>query len=76
MADNPRYQRQNIMLAETQPLQFADIKESISASKSLQLSLDRISEFAFKQATETAKKAGAEYGITNKPTLQQYADAI
>ena len=76
MADNPRYQRQNIMLAETQPLQFSDIKESISASKSLQLSLDRISEFAFKQATETAKKAGAEYGITNKPTLQQYADAI
>jgi hypothetical protein len=76
MADNPRYQRQNIMLAETQPLQFADVKESISASKSLQLSLDRISEFAFKQATETAKKAGAEYGITNKPTLQQYADAI
>jgi hypothetical protein len=76
MAENPRYQRQNIMLAETQPLQFADVKESISASKSLQLSLDRISEFAFKQATETAKKAGAEYGITNKPTLQQYADAI
>jgi hypothetical protein len=76
MADNPRYQRQNIMLAETQPLQFSDVKESISASKSLQLSLDRISEFAFKQATETAKKAGAEYGITNKPTLQQYADAI
>lgn len=76
MAENPRYQRQNIMLAETQPLQFTDIKESISASKSLQSSLDRISKFAFEQASETAKKAGAEYGITNKPTLQQYADAI
>ena len=76
MADNPRYQRQNIVLAETQPLQFADIKESISASRSLQSSLDRISEFAFRQAAETAKKAGAEYGVTNRPTLQQYADAI
>jgi hypothetical protein len=76
MAENPRYQRQNIMLAETQPLQFTDIKESISASKSLQSGLDRISKFAFEQASETAKKAGAEYGITNKPTLQQYADAI
>lgn len=76
MADNPRYQRQNIMLAETQPLQFADIKESISRSKSLQLSLDKISEFAFKSAAEQAKKAGAEYAITNKPTLKQYADAI
>lgn len=76
MADNPRYQRQNIMLAETQPLQFADIKESISASKSLQSGLDRISKFAFEQAAETAKKAGAEYGINNRPTLQQYAEAI
>lgn len=76
MAENPRYQRQNIMLAETQPLQFTDIKESISASKSLQSGLDRISKFAFEQASETAKKAGAAYGITNKPTLQQYADAI
>jgi hypothetical protein len=76
MADNPRYQRQNIMLAETQPLQFADIKESISRSKSLETSLNKISEFAFKSATEQAKKAGAEYAVTNRPTLQQYADAI
>lgn len=76
MADNPRYQRQNIVLAETQPFQFADIKESIASSRSLQSSLDRISEFAFRQAAETAKKAGAEYGVTNRPTLQQYADAI
>lgn len=76
MADNPRYQRQNIMLAETQPLQFADIKESISRSKSLELSLNKISEFAFKSAAEKAKKAGAEYAVTNRPTLKQYADAI
>lgn len=76
MAENPRYQRQNIILAETQPLQFADVKESIGRSKSLQNSLDKISEFAFKSATEQAKKAGAEYAVTNRPTLQQYADAI
>jgi hypothetical protein len=76
MAENPRYQRQNIMLAETQPLQFADIKESVASSKSLQSGLDRISKFAFEQAAETAKKAGAEYGINNRPTLQQYAEAI
>jgi hypothetical protein len=76
MADNPRYQRQNIMLAETQPLQFSDIKETIGRSKSLQNSLDKISEFAFKSATEQAKKAGAEYAVSNRPTLKQYADAI
>ena len=76
MADSPRYQRQNIILAEAQPLQFTDIKESIGRSKTLQNSLDKISEFAFKSAAEQAKKAGAEYAVTNKPTLQQYADAI
>jgi hypothetical protein len=76
MAENPRYQRQNIMLADTQPLQFADVKESIGRSQSLQRSLDKISEFAFASAVERAKKAGAEYAVTNKPTLQQYADAI
>jgi hypothetical protein len=42
----------------------------------LQRSLDKISEFAFASAVERAKKAGAEYAVTNKPTLQQYADAI
>lgn len=76
MADNPRYQRQNIVLAEAQPFQFADIKESIASSRSLQSGLDRLSKFAFEQAEETAKKAGAEYAVTNRPTLQQYADAI
>lgn len=75
MAENPRYQRQNIMLAETQPLQFTDIKESISASRSLQSSLDRISKFAFEQASETAKKAGLEYGVANPPTLTQISEA-
>jgi hypothetical protein len=76
MADNPRYQRQNIMLAETQPLQFADIKESVASSRSLQLSLDRISEFAFKQATETAKEKGMQYAIDNPITVEQAMRAI
>ena len=76
MAENPRYQRQNIMLAETQPLQFTDIKESISASKSLQSSLDRISDFAFKQAVETAKEKGMQYAIDNPITIEQAMKAI
>lgn len=75
MAEQPRYQRQNIVLAETQPLQFADLTQSIQASKTLQSGLDRISKFAFEQAAETAKKAGAEYGVANPPTLEQILDA-
>jgi hypothetical protein len=76
MADNPRYQRQNIMLAETQPLQFADIKESVASSRSLQSSLDRISDFAFKQAVETAKEKGMQYAIDNPITVEQAMRAI
>lgn len=75
MAEQPRYQRQNIVLAETQPLQFADLTQSIQASKSLQSGLDRISRFAFEQAAETAKKAGLEYGVANPPSLEQILDA-
>jgi hypothetical protein len=76
MADNPKYQRQNIVLAETQPFQFADIKESIASSKSLQSGLDRLSKFAFEQAAETAKKEGMLYGVTNRPSLQQLGAAL
>lgn len=76
MAEQPRYQRQNIVLAETQPLQFADIKESIQASKSLQSGLDRISRFAFEQAAETAKEKGMQYAIDNPITIEQAMKAI
>jgi len=76
MADNPVYQRQNITLADTQPLQFADFQESIKSSKSLIAGLDKISKFAMESQTEKAKKAGAEYGASNRPSLQQIMDAV
>lgn len=75
MADNPRYQRQNIQLENTQPFDFANLKEAIKTSKSTEAGLNRISEFAFKAQSEKAKKAGLEYGVTNPPTLTQISEA-
>jgi hypothetical protein len=75
MADNQVYQRQNILLADTQPLQFTDLKESIKRSSSLQSSLDKISDFAFKGASEKAKAAGLEYGVANPPSIEQISNA-
>ena len=75
MADNPRYQRQNIQLDNTQPFDFANLKESIKMSKSTEAGLNRISEFAFKAQSEKAKKAGLEYGVANPPSLAQILDA-
>lgn len=75
MADNPRYQRQNIQLDTTQPFDFANLRESIRASRSTEAGLNRISDFAFKAAGERAKKAGLEYGVANPPTLQQISEA-
>ena len=75
MADNPRYQRQNIQLDNTQPFDFANLKETIKLSKSTEAGLNRISEFAFKSQSEKAKKAGLEYGVANPPSLTQISEA-
>jgi hypothetical protein len=75
MADNPRYQRQNIQLENTQPFDFANLRESIRLSKSTEAGLNRISEFAFKSQSERAKKAGLEYGVANPPSLTQISEA-
>jgi len=71
MADNPRYQPSGIMYADMPNIQFASITEDIKASQSLQNSLDKISEYAYKGAAEKAKAEGLEYGVNNTPTLQQ-----
>lgn len=75
MADNPRYQRQNIQLENTQPFDFANLKETIKLSKSTEAGLNRIAEFAFKSQSEKAKKAGLEYGVANPPSLAQISEA-
>lgn len=76
MADNIRFQRSGIMYAEFPTLQYANIQEEIKQARSLNASLDRISEFAYKGAVKKAEEAGMQYGVENTPTLKQVMDSI
>jgi hypothetical protein len=76
MAENIRFQRSGIMYAEFPTLQYANIQEEIKQARSLNASLDRISEFAYKGAVKKAEEAGMQYGIQNAPTLKQVMDSI
>jgi hypothetical protein len=71
MADNPRYQTSGIMYADMPNIQFASLTEDIKASQSLQSSLDKITEYAYKGAAEKAKTEGMQYGVNNTPSLEQ-----
>ena len=71
MAELPRYQQTGLLPGDTTRLDFADVKESISMSKGIQSSLDRMSTFAFKEAAEKAQREGAQYGAENQPSVEQ-----
>lgn len=71
MADLPRYQQSGVLPADATKLDFANIKESIGLSRGLSSSLDRISQFAFKEAAEKAVREGEQYGAENQPTVDQ-----
>ena len=76
MAELPRYQQTGLLPGDTTRLDFADVKESISMSKGIQSSLDRMSTFAFKEAGERAQREGAQYGAENQPGVEQVMLAI
>ena len=76
MAELPRYQQTGLLPGDTPRLDFANVKESISMSKGIQSSLDRMSIFAFKEAAERAQREGAQYGAENQPGVEQVMLAI
>lgn len=76
MADLPKYQPTGMLLADIPRVDFANLKENLRATQSLEQSLSRISEFAFKQAGEQAKREGAQYAIENPLTAEQVQRAI
>jgi hypothetical protein len=76
MAELPRYQQTGLLPSDATRLDFADIKESIGFSKGVQSSLDRMSQFAFKEAAEKAQREGAQYGAENQPGAEQVILAI
>lgn len=76
MAELPRYQSTGILPADIQRLDLANVKESINLTNTITGSLDRLSQFAFKDAAETAQREGAQYGAENQPGVEQVMLAI
>jgi hypothetical protein len=76
MAELPRYQQTGLLPADTTRLDFADIKESIGLSKGISSSLDRLSNFAFKEAGEQAQREGMQWAAENQPGVEQVMAAL
>jgi hypothetical protein len=76
MAELPRYQPTGYLPADVPRLEFANIKESISMTQGINASLDRLSNFAFKQAAEQAQREGMQYGAENMPSAEQVMTAM
>lgn len=75
MAELPRYQPTGYLPADVPRLDFANIKESIAMTQGISAALDRLSNFAFKEAAEKAQREGAQYGVENAPTMDQVLKA-
>lgn len=75
MAELPRYQPTGYLPADVPRLDFANIKESVAMTQGISAALDRLSNFAFKEAAEKAQREGAQYGVENTPTMEQVLKA-
>jgi hypothetical protein len=71
MAELPRYQQTGLLPGDIPKLDLANVKESIGLTKGISSSLDRMSDFAFKEAAEKAQREGAIFGAENAPTMEQ-----
>lgn len=72
----PRYQRAGARIAGVPQTNTAGLQEAARTGQTLAQQLDRVSNFAFRQAAEVAQEQGREYGALNAPTTQQIQDAI
>jgi hypothetical protein len=75
MAELPRYQPTGYLPADVPRLDFANLKESVAMTQGINSALDRLSNFAFKEAAEKAQREGAQYGVENAPTMEQVLKA-
>lgn len=72
----PRYRRQGIRISGMPQVTTAGLEQSSRSAQALSQQLDRVSNFAFRQAEVQAGAEGREYGALNAPTQQQLEDAI
>ena len=71
MAELPRYQPTGYLPADVPRLDFANIKESVAMTQGISAALDRLSNFAFKEAEEQARREGMQWAPENTPTAEQ-----
>jgi len=76
MAELPRYQPTGYLPADVPRLDFANIKESIAMTQGISSALDRLSNFAFKEADERAEREGLKFGVENRPSADQVMAAL
>jgi hypothetical protein len=79
MAELQRYNPTGLGLASLPGLPTVEpiaMQERIRETQGLSASLDRISQFAFKEAAEEAKRQGMEYGAENQITPEQAKAAL
>jgi hypothetical protein len=71
MAELPRYQPTGYLPADVPRLDFANLKESVAMTQGISAALDRLSNFAFKEAEEKARREGMQWAPENAPTPEQ-----
>lgn len=76
MAELPRYQPTGYLPADVPRLDFANLKESVAMTQGISAALDRLSNFAFKEAEERARREGLQYGAENMPSVEQVMTAM
>jgi hypothetical protein len=76
MATLPLYQQTGYLPADVPRLDYANLKEQAQQLTTITSALDRVSNFAFKQAMAQAEREGLQYGAENQPSVQQVMAAL
>lgn len=75
MADNPRYQRANVVYADMPNLQPVDLQEQLASNRRIGAALDQMTNITGDIAKRYAVEAAGRYSIENPVTTQQLLDA-
>lgn len=71
----PIYQPTGYLPADIPRLDRADVKERTLQLQTIEGSLDKLSQFAFKKVGEQAEREGLQYGAENQPSAEQILTA-
>ena len=70
------YQPTGYLPADVPRMDYANLKESVIQKQVIGSQLDRLADFAFKNAAQYAQRQGMQYGAENQPTTEQVMNAM